>query len=133
MVSSGGKAVGLCGIDGCMIQAKKLEGDYGYVGDITKIDTTPVNAINSGYIPVVATVGTDCKGNIYNINADTAAAEIAGAIHAENIITLTDIAVLSEDINDEDSLIPVVHVDEVADLVEKGIISGGIHSQGTEL
>ena len=123
----GGKAVGLCGIDGCMIQAKKLEGDYGYVGDITKIDTTPiVNAIDSGYIPVVATVGTDCKGNIYNINADTAAAEIAGALHAENIITLTDIRGLMEDVNDEDSLIPVVHVDEVADLVEKGIISGGM-------
>ena len=97
----GGKAVGLCGIDGCMIQAKKLEGDYGYVGDITKIDTTPiVNAINSGYIPVVATVGTDCKGNIYNINADTAAAEIAGALHAENIITLTDIRGLMEDVNE---------------------------------
>ena len=66
------------------------------------------------------------KRQIYNINADTAAAEIAGALHAENIITLTDIRGLMEDVNDEDSLIPVVHVDEVADLVEKGIISGGM-------
>lgn len=123
----GGKAVGLCGIDGCMIQAKKLEGDYGYVGDITHVDIAPINnAIASGYIPVVATVGIDKDGNIYNINADTAAAEIAGALHAENIITLTDIRGLMRDVNDEDSLIPVVHVDEVAQLVSAGIISGGM-------
>lgn len=123
----GGKAVGLCGIDGCMIQAKKMEGDYGYVGDITKVDTTPIiNAIHSGYIPVVATVGTDRQGHIYNINADTAAAEIAGALHAENIITLTDIRGLMRDLNDEDSLISTVHVSEVAELVKEGIISGGM-------
>ncbi len=123
----GGKAVGLCGIDGCMIQAKKLEGDYGFVGDITTVDTAPiVNAIQSGYIPVIATVGTDCKGSIYNINADTAAAEIAAALKAENIITLTDIRGLMRDVEDESTLIPVVKTAEVETLVADGIISGGM-------
>ncbi|MBR2852372.1 MAG: acetylglutamate kinase, partial [Anaerotignum sp.] len=85
----GGKAIGMCGIDGGMIQAKKLEGDYGYVGDITEINVAPLNhALHHGYIPVIATVGTDAEGNVYNINADTAAAEIAAALNAENIITL---------------------------------------------
>ncbi|WP_313529913.1 acetylglutamate kinase [Anaerotignum sp.] len=123
----GGKAIGLCGIDGGMIKAKKIEGDYGYVGEITNINTEPITqAIQSGYIPVIATVGTDCKGQTYNINADTAAAEIAAALKAENIITLTDIRGLMRDICDEDSLIPVVKIDEVEKLVSDGIISGGM-------
>lgn len=123
----GGKAVGLCGVDGCMIQAKKMAGDYGFVGEITKVDTDPViNAIKSGYIPVIATVGTDCQGNIYNINADTAAAEIAAALHAENMIMLTDICGLMEDMENENSLISVVHIDEVETLVQRGCISGGM-------
>lgn len=123
----GGKAMGLCGIDGCMIQAKKLEGDYGYVGDITSIDVTPIQtAIDSGYIPVIATVGTDCNGNIYNINADTAAAEIAAALQAENIITLTDIRGLLQDVNNPDSLISSVTTEDIPLLMENGIISGGM-------
>lgn len=123
----GGRAIGLCGIDGCMIQAKKIAGDYGYVGDITKIDTEPImQAIHSGYIPVIATVGTDCMGQTYNINADTAAAEIAAALKAENIITLTDIRGLMHDVTDENSLIPVVHMEEVEGLIQSGIISGGM-------
>ena len=110
-----------------MIQAKKLEGDYGFVGDITTVDVAPiVNAIQSGYIPVIATVGTDCKGSIYNINADTAAAEIAAALKAENIITLTDIRGLMRDVEDESTLIPVVKTAEVETLVADGIISGGM-------
>ena len=93
-----------------MIQAQKLEGDYGYVGDITKIDTAPIqNAINSGYIQVVATVGTDCKGNIYNINADTAAAKLAVALQAEKLILLTDVRGVLRNPGDEDSLIHVIH------------------------
>lgn len=97
----GGTAIGMCGIDAGMIQAKKLEGDYGYVGDITHINTEPIeNAIANGYIPVIATVGTDLDGNVYNINADTAAAEIATALQAENIITLTDIRGLLQDVDD---------------------------------
>ena len=123
----GGKAIGMCGIDGGMIQAKKLEGDYGYVGDITEINVAPINhAIHHGYIPVIATVGTDKEGNVYNINADTAAAEIATALQAENIITLTDIRGLLKDVNDDESLITHVTVDEVQGLVEAGIISGGM-------
>ena len=123
----GGKAIGMCGIDGGMIQAKKLEGDYGYVGDITEINVAPINhAIHHGYIPVIATVGTDAEGHVYNINADTAAAEIATALQAENIITLTDIRGLLKDVNNDESLIPHITVDEVQSLVEEGIISGGM-------
>ncbi len=123
----GGKAIGLCGIDGGMIKAKKIQGDYGFVGEITEINTEPITqSIQSGYIPVIATVGTDCKGQTYNINADTAAAEIAAALKAENIITLTDIRGLMRDISDENSLIPVVKIDEVETLMNDGIISGGM-------
>ena len=123
----GGKAIGMCGIDGGMIQAKKLEGDYGYVGDITEVNVAPINhAIHHGYIPVIATVGTDAEGHVYNINADTAAAEIATALQAENIITLTDIRGLLKDVNNDESLIPHITVDEVQSLVEEGIISGGM-------
>lgn len=123
----GGKAIGLCGIDGGMIKAKKIQGDYGFVGEITEVNTEPIiQAIQSGYIPVIATVGTDCKGQTYNINADTAAAEIAAALEAKNIITLTDIRGLMRDISDENSLIPVVKIDEVEKLMSDGIISGGM-------
>jgi acetylglutamate kinase len=123
----GGKAIGLCGIDGGMIKAKKIQGDYGFVGEITEINTEPIiQAIQSGYIPVIATVGTDCKGQTYNINADTAAAEIAAALKAKNIITLTDIRGLMRDISDENSLIPVVKIDEVEKLMSDGIIGGGM-------
>ena len=123
----GGNAIGLCGIDGGMIQAKKLAGDYGYVGDITEINTAPINhALQDGYIPVIATVGTDAEGNVYNINADTAAAQIAAALQAENIITLTDIRGLLKNIEDPESLIPCVKTSDIPLLMEKGIISGGM-------
>lgn len=123
----GGKAIGMCGIDGGMIHAKKLEGDYGFVGDITEINVAPINhAIHHGYIPVIATVGTDDEGNVYNINADTAAAEIAAALQAENIITLTDIRGLLQDVNDPDSLISSVTMEDIPKLMEQGIISGGM-------
>lgn len=125
----GGHALGLCGIDGGMIQVRKLAGeqDLGFVGDITKIDTHPIdNALENGYIPVIATVGVDENGQVYNINADTAAAEIAAALGAENIITLTDIRGLMRDVKDENSLIPAVRLDQVQALVDQGIISGGM-------
>lgn len=125
----GGKAVGLCGIDGAMIKAKPIEDefDYGFVGDITEIDPKPIEKVlEEGYIPVLATVGIDDEGQVYNINADTAAAEIAAALHAENIITLSDIPGLLRDVNDPESLIPEIHVDEVPALIESGIISGGM-------
>ncbi len=126
----GGKAVGLCGIDGGMIKAKKVDGgenDYGFVGDIVSVDPAPIKKVlEENYIPVIATVGTDENGQVYNINADTAAAEIAAALGAENIITLTDIPGLMKDVNDKNSLIPEIHVDEIDSLIESGVIYGGM-------
>lgn len=124
-----GKALGLCGIDGGMIKAEKKvsEVDLGYVGEITDINTTAiVDALEMGYIPVVATVGTDDEGNVYNINADTAAARIAAALCAENLILMTDIKGLLKDKNDDSTLIPQVNVSEVPSLVKSGIIGGGM-------
>jgi acetylglutamate kinase len=126
---TGGKALGLCGSDGGMIQVKKLEGeqDLGYVGEIIGVDVSPItDALENGYIPVVATVATDAAGQVYNINADTAAAQIAAALHAENLILMTDIKGLLRDKDDESTLIPEVNVSEVPILVRQGIISGGM-------
>lgn len=125
----GGKALGLCGTDGGMIDVKKLEAenDLGFVGDIVGINTDPiVNALDNGYIPVIATVAADNDGQIYNINADTAAARIASALGAENVILMTDIRGLLRDKSDEETLIPVVQVSEVPYLINQGIISGGM-------
>ena len=127
--TSGGKALGLCGIDGGMIKSKKLIGssDLGFVGDIVSIDTAPImNALEHGYIPVIATVGVDEDGQAYNINADTAAAEISAALKAENMIMLTDIRGLMRDVNDESSLISTVTLSDVSALINEGIISGGM-------
>lgn len=125
----GGKALGFCGIDGGMIKCRKLDNgaDLGFVGEIVDIDPQPLaNAIYNKYIPVIATVGTDENGQVYNINADTAAAEIATALGAENLITLTDIRGLMRDVNDETSMIPSVRLSEVDGLIRKGVISGGM-------
>ncbi len=125
----GGKALGLCGTDGGMIEVKKLEGeqDLGFVGDIVGINVGPiVNALDNGYIPVIATVAADEGGQVYNINADTAAARIASALGAENVILMTDIRGLLRDKEDEETLIPVVQVSEVPYLINQGIISGGM-------
>lgn len=128
--NEGGKAVGLCGIDGSMIKCVKKtddEFDYGFVGEIISIDPSPIEKVlEESYIPVIATVGVDEDGQVYNINADTAAAEIAAALNAENIITLTDIPGLLRDVNDISTLIPEIHVDEVTELIDSGIISGGM-------
>ncbi|MGI6731822.1 MAG: acetylglutamate kinase [Anaerovoracaceae bacterium] len=124
-----GKAIGLCGIDGGMIQAKKYQStnDLGFVGEITDINPQPIIvALENGFIPVVATVGTDESGQIYNINADTAAASIAGALKAEKLISMTDIKGVLMEKDNEDSLIPCIKIDEVPGLMEKGIISGGM-------
>jgi acetylglutamate kinase len=125
----GGKAVGLCGIDAKMLTAKKVvsEVDLGYVGEVSEIDPSIIiDTLNNGYIPVVATVATDEDGNVYNINADTAAASIAAALKAENLILMTDVKGLLKDKDDESSLIPIVNVSEVAILKKKGIIKGGM-------
>ncbi len=123
----GGNAMGLCGIDGHMIQAEKLDDVHGYVGNITDIDPTPIlDILDKGYIPVIATVGCDSDGNVYNINADTAAAKIAGVLKAESLISMTDIRGLLRDKDDESTLIPIVKTSEVPELMNEGVISGGM-------
>ncbi len=125
----GGKALGLCGCDGEMIIAEKMQGDIdlGYVGEIKKVTTKPIiDALNNGYVPIIATVGTSVDGQTYNINADTAAARIASCLRAENLILMTDIAGLLQDKDDDSTLIPTVNVSEVPYLKNTGIISGGM-------
>mgnify|MGYP002537547403 CR=1 FL=1 len=124
----GGQAVGLCGLDGQLFQAVQLDEKYGLVGKITGVNPEPVeNALMTGYIPVVSTVaqGVDAD-TAYNINADTAAAKLAVALKAEKLILLTDVRGILRDPKDENSLIHVVHMPEVATLIEDGIISGGM-------
>lgn len=126
---TGGKAIGICGLDGRMIRAKRLEGkdDLGYVGDIVRVDTAIINhQLENGYIPVIATLGCDDDGNVYNINADTAAARIASELGARNLILMTDTRGLLRDKDDEGTLIPYVHISEVPSLINQGIISGGM-------
>lgn len=123
----GGRAIGLCGTDGHMIEAEKLDDVHGFVGNVTNVDTTPIlDVLEKGYIPVIATVGCDNDGNVYNINADTAAARIAGALGAESLISMTDIRGLLRDKDNDESLIPVVHASEAPELIREGIISGGM-------
>ena len=124
----GGRAIGLSGLDGGMIKAEKIsDADLGYVGDVTTVDVTPINdALSGGYIPVIATMGSDADGVVYNINADTAAARIAAALNAEKFILLTDTRGLLRDKDDESTLIPVVNVSDVPSLIREGIISGGM-------
>ena len=124
----GGKAVGLCGMDGGMFQAVQLDEKYGLVGEITGVNPEPViTALQSGYIPVVSTVaqGVDAD-TAYNINADTAAAKLAAALGAEKMILLTDVRGLLRDPKDEDTLIHVVPVGMVDELIAEGVISGGM-------
>ena len=123
----GGKSVGLSGIDGHMIQAKVKNEKLGFVGEITKVNPQPIlDVLEKGYIPVVSTVGCDEEGNVYNINADTAAAKIAGALKAESLITLTDICGILEDKDDPETLIPHITVEQTKDLIARGIISDGM-------
>lgn len=127
--SVGGKAVGFCGIDGNIITAKKKEGDIdlGNVGEIVDVDVDPILVtLENDYIPVIATVASSEDGKIYNINADTAAAAIASALHAENLVLMTDIRGLLMDKDDESTLISEIKVSEVPKLVKKGVISGGM-------
>lgn len=125
--SQGGKGIGICGLDSELLMAHPMGEEYGYVGDIAKVNPCPViTALNNGYIPVIATVAKGEDGQAYNVNADTAAAKIAAALGAEKLILLTDIKGLMQDINDENSLIPVVNVSSVPALIKDGIIKGGM-------
>ena len=127
--SHGGKAVGLCGLDGKLLMASKLGSahDLGFVGEIKEVNPEPLRMVmNDGYIPIVATVAGGYDGNTYNINADLAAAHIAAKLRAKKLILMTDIRGLLRDVNDEGSLIPVVNVSEVPMLKRDGIIKGGM-------
>ena len=126
----GGKALGLCGMDGSLIKAKKLEGDadLGYVGEITKVNTDILKtAMNSGYIPVVGSValGED-NDKPYNINADTCASKIASALKAEELILLTDVPGVMKDPKDPSSLIPSLRLHQIPKLYLEGVIKGGM-------
>ncbi len=125
---AGGSAIGLCGLDGGMLKAKKLDEKFGLVGEITSVDPKPVlDALENGYIPVVSTVamGED-EDTSYNINADTAAARLAVAVDAVKLILLTDIRGLLRDKDDESTLIPHLLISDVPALIQEGVISGGM-------
>ena len=123
----GGRAVGISGLDGRLIEAEPKDERLGYVGEITAVNIEPINdLLDRGYIPVVSTVGCDKAGNVYNINADTAAAYIAGALKAERLISMTDIAGILRDKNDPDSLIPCIDIKGAGELFRDGTICGGM-------
>ena len=127
---SGGKAVGLCGLDAGLLKAVKLEdgeNDYGFVGEVTEVNKQVIeDVINSGYIPVISTVALGDDGHSYNVNADTAAGKIASSLNAEKLILLTDTRGVLADRNDESSIIPQIHVDEIDGFIEKGFVVGGM-------
>ena len=125
--TKGGKAMGISGIDGQMIKAEVKDERLGFVGKITDVDVEPIkDLLEKGYIPVVSTVGCDNQGNVYNINADTAAAYIAGKLNAERLITMTDIAGILKDKNDPGSLIAHIDTVGIRRLIEDGTISDGM-------
>ncbi len=123
----GGKALGISGLDGHMIQAKAKDAELGYVGEITKVNVQPIyDLLEKGYIPVVSTIGCDKKGNVYNVNADTAAAKIAGELGAESLISMTDISGILKDKTDPSTLIRKINFEEANAYIEQGIINGGM-------
>ena len=123
----GGKAMGISGMDGRLIESKIKNEKLGYVGEITNVNIAPVvDLIEKGYIPVVSTIGCDKEGNAYNINGDTAAAFIAGALGADRLIMMTDIAGILHDKDDPSTLIPHVTLTDIKDLKNEGVISGGM-------
>ncbi len=124
---TGGKAMGISGIDGHLIEATFKDEKLGFVGNITGVNIEPVlDLLEKGYIPVVSTLACDDDGNIYNINGDTAAAHIAGALGAERLIMMTDIAGILRDKDDPSTLIPEVTIEEAKELYDTGVISGGM-------
>lgn len=127
---AGGKAIGLCGMDGSLLKAKKLEGaiDLGYVGDVTEVNTDVINmALNSDYIPVIGSIALgENDNNLYNINADTCAAKIASALKAEKLILLTDVKGVMRDPKDPDSLISTLRLHQIPKLTCEGVIKGGM-------
>ena len=122
-----GRGVGLCGMDGQMLRCTELDPQLGHVGEIVHVDATLIaSLLDGGFIPVIATVGMDDLGQAYNVNADTAAAQIAIALKAEKLVSMTDIAGLLRDKDDESTLIPEVEVSEIEGYKSAGIIAGGM-------
>lgn len=123
----GGRAMGISGMDGHLIEAEMKNPDLGYVGRITNINIDPIaDLLEKGYIPVVSTIGCDRAGNVYNVNADTAASYIAGAIRAECLISMTDITGVLQDKNNPDSLISMIDLADAKALIESGVVAGGM-------
>lgn len=123
----GGKAIGLSGVDGSMIEAVMKNEKLGFVGEITNINPEIItDSLEKGYIPIISTVGCDKDGNVYNINADTAAAKIAGALNAESLISMTDISGIMRDKNDPSSLISSLTISETEALIADGTIKDGM-------
>lgn len=123
----GGNSIGLSGVDGHILEATAKDERLGYVGEITNVNVKPVlDVIDKGYIPVISTVACDNEGNIYNVNADTAAAKIAGELKAEALFSMTDICGICADKDDPETIIPVIRLDEKEKLEQAGIISGGM-------
>ena len=123
----GGKAMGISGMDGGLIEARMRNPDLGFVGSITGVNIEPVmDLLEKGYIPVISTLGCDSEGNTYNINGDTAAACIAGALHAERLIMMAEIAGVLKDRNDPTTLIREMTISEAVKLFEENVIAGGM-------
>ncbi len=123
----GGKAMGLSGVDGHMIEAHQKDERLGFVGEISHVDVQPIlDVLEKGYIPVVSTVGCDKSGNVYNINADTAAARIAGELRAESLISMTDISGILKDPSDPSTLISEITAAQAEQLIADGVVSGGM-------
>ena len=124
---AGGNAVGLSGLDSNLIEARPLKLELGYVGEIVDVNTDVIlDLLDMGYIPVISTVGYDKDGHVYNINADTAAARIAGALNAEKFIAMTDIKGVLRDKNDDSTLMKYINVSELKSLEKEGVIDGGM-------
>ena len=123
----GGRAIGLCGIDAGMIRARMADSRLGYVGEITDIDIRPIaDVLEKGYIPIISTVGSDDEGNVYNINADTAASRIAGALQTESLIIMTDAPGVLQEKTDPSTLIPKIFVSDTLRLAKEGVLDGGM-------
>lgn len=124
---NGGRAIGLCGIDAGMIRARMADSRLGYVGEITDIDIRPIaDVLEKGYIPIISTVGSDDEGNVYNINADTAASRIAGALQTESLIIMTDAPGVLQEKTDPSTLIPKIFVSDTLRLAKEGVLDGGM-------
>lgn len=123
-------AVGICGKDANFMQVRKAHPngmDLGFVGEVTEVNTGLVRTlIDNDFVPVISSIGVDENGTSYNVNADYAAVAVAGALHAEKLVFITDVPGILTDVNDLDSVISVIHIDEVREMIDKGIISGGM-------